>query len=122
MTSEPTEEPSSTPQEPPERQEPAADVTRTPPIETPVQFTRAAALWSALIAGFLITIVLLIFIAQNTESAQFAFLGWRWQLPLGVAILLAAVCGGLLTVAVGTVRIVQLRREAKKNLKALRAK
>jgi uncharacterized integral membrane protein len=86
--------------------------------ESSVKFTRAAALWSALIAGFLILIVLLIFIAQNTESAQFAFLGWHWSLPLGVAILLAAVCGGLLAVAAGTARIFQLRRAAKKNLKA----
>jgi uncharacterized integral membrane protein len=83
-----------------------------------VKFTRAAALWSALIAGFLILIVLLVFIAQNTASAQFAFLGMRWSLPLGVAILLAAVCGGLITVLAGTVRIYQLRRAAKKNLKA----
>jgi uncharacterized integral membrane protein len=37
---------------------------------------------------------------------------------VGVAILLAAVCGGILTFAVGTARIVQLRRAAKKNLKA----
>jgi uncharacterized integral membrane protein len=67
-----------------------------------------------LIAGFLILILLLIFIAQNTASTKFAFFGWRWSLPLGVAILLAAVVGGLLTVAVGTARIVQLRRAAKK--------
>lgn len=85
-----------------------------------VKFTRAAALWSAVIIGLLILIVLLIFIAQNTESAQFAFLGWSWSLPLGVAILGAAVCGGLLTVAVGTVRLFQLRKAAKRNLKAAR--
>ncbi|CAM4363773.1 putative integral membrane protein [Mycobacterium basiliense] len=90
--------------------------------EPPVKFTRAAALWSSLIAGFLILIILLIFIAQNTESTAFAFFGWHWSLPLGVAILLAAVGGGLLTVAVGTARILQLRREAKKShAQALRA-
>jgi uncharacterized integral membrane protein len=93
--------------------QPAADVKE-------VKFTRAAALWSAVIIGLLILIVLLIFIAQNTESAQFAFLGWSWSLPLGVAILGAAVCGGLLTVAVGTVRLFQLRKAAKRNLKAAR--
>ena len=37
---------------------------------------------------------------------------------VGVAILLAAVGGGLLTVLAGTVRMLQLRRAAKKNLKA----
>lgn len=83
------------------------------PPKNPVKFTRAAALWAALISGFLILIVLLIFIAQNTASAQFHFLGWDWSLPLGVAILGAAVCGGLLTVAVGAVRMLQLRRAAK---------
>lgn len=83
-------------------------------------FTRAAAVWTALIVGFLILIVLLIFIAQNTASAQLAFLGWRWSLPLGVAILLAAVGGGLVTVIAGTARIYQLRRAAKKNLEARR--
>jgi uncharacterized integral membrane protein len=89
-----------------------------PPPESAVKFTRTASVWTALTAGFLILIVLLIFITQNTVSAQFAFLGWHWSLPLGVAILLAAVCGGLITVLVGTARIYQLRRAAKKNLAA----
>ena len=107
--------------EPPQQVNPevATPPTRPTPPESSVKFTRAGALWSALIVGFLVLIVLLVFIAQNTESAQFAFLGWRWTLPLGVAILLAAVCGGLLTVTAGTARIVQLRRAAKKNFKAL---
>ncbi|ETW24099.1 membrane protein [Mycobacterium gastri 'Wayne'] len=84
--------------------------------------TRAGALWSSLIAGFLILILLLVFIAQNTASTPFTFLGWHWSLPLGVAILLAAVGGGLLTVAVGTARIIQLRRVAKKtHTQALRS-
>jgi uncharacterized integral membrane protein len=128
MTSDPSVSPdrppgaaSPRPAEPPiasPRQAPPAVSTSAPTPESPVKFTRAAALWSALIVGFLVLIVLLIFIAQNTESAQFAFLGWRWTLPLGVAILLAAVCGGLLTVAAGTVRIFQLRRAAKRSFKA----
>src|SRR5215469_1936357 len=85
------------------------------PVEPAVKFTRAGALWTALIGGFLILIVLLIFVAQNIDSVPFHFFGWHWTLPLGVAILLAAVGGGLLTVAVGTARIVQLRRAAKKH-------
>jgi uncharacterized integral membrane protein len=104
---------------------PAGTPVAAPPPTTPapvpqsaVKFTRAAALWSALIVGFVILIVLLVFIAQNTDSAQFAFLGWHWSLPLGVAILLSAVLGGLIAVLAGTARIVQLRRAAKKNLKA----
>lgn len=81
-----------------------------------VKFTRAAALWTSLIFGFLILIVLLIFITQNTASTSFTFLTWHWNLPLGVAILLAAVCGGLITALVSAARMFQLRRAAKKNL------
>lgn len=94
----------------------AAD--RTPPAVKKVNFTRAAAVWTSVIVGLLILIVLLIFIAQNTESAEFAFLGWHWNLPLGVAILLAAVCGGLIASLAGAARLFQLRRAAKKNYKA----
>jgi uncharacterized integral membrane protein len=103
---------------------PTADPTPpVPPVvtthnEPAVKFTRAAALWSALISGFLTLILLLIFIAQNTASTAFQFLGWHWSLPLGVAFLLAAVGGGLLTVAVGSARIIQLRRAAKKHFAA----
>jgi uncharacterized integral membrane protein len=104
------------PDQPPETTTPAQDNTALP--ESAVKHTRAASLWSSLTAGFLILIVLLIFITQNTASAQFAFLNLRWTLPLGVAILLAAVCGGLITVLAGTARIYQLRRAAKKNLAA----
>jgi uncharacterized integral membrane protein len=86
--------------------------------EPAVKFTRAGALWTSLFVGFLILILLLIFIAQNTTSASFQFFIWHWNLPLGVAILLAAVGGGLLTVAVGTARIVQLRRTAKRHFAA----
>ena len=86
------------------------------PKDPAAKFTRAGALWSALIGGFLVLILLLVFITQNLTSASFAFLGWHWTLPLGVAILLGAVVGGLITVAAGTVRIVQLRHAAKKNL------
>lgn len=99
---------------------PSPDPAGTPaaPETSDVKLTRAGALWSSLILGFLVLIVLLIFIAQNTESTSFAFLTWRWDLPLGVAILLAAVCGGLITAGVSAARMFQLRRVAKKNLQA----
>lgn len=87
-----------------------------PPVDAAAPYTRAAGLWSALILGFLILIVLLTFVTQNTETVQVTFLKWNWTLPLGVSILLAAVGGGLVTVLVGTARIFQLRRAAKKNL------
>ena len=86
--------------------------------ESAVKFTRAAALWSAMIVGFLILILLLVFIMQNMEYTTVHLFAWSWQAPVGVALLLGAIAGGLLTFLVGTARILQLRRAAKKNLKA----
>jgi uncharacterized integral membrane protein len=119
MSSDPSVSPEQPPDLPPQTAAPAERTDAPAPLpESAVKFTRAASLWTSLTAGFLILIVLLVFITQNTGSAQFAFLGWHWSLPLGVAILLAAVCGGLITVLAGTARIYQLRRAAKKNLAA----
>ena len=95
-----------------------ADTPPPPPPQDAVKFTRAAALWSLLIFGFLILILLLVFIMQNTDPTTVNFFAWQASLPVGVAVLLSAVGGGLLTVAVGTARMIQLRRAAKKNLKA----
>ena len=111
-----SQSPASPSQPPPKPSRPPKGGAKS--TEPAIGFTRAGALWTSLIAGFLILILLLIFIAQNTASTPFQFFGWHWSLPLGVAILLAAVGGGLLTVAVGTARIFQLRRAAKKNLLA----
>jgi len=101
---------------PPVSDAPATDKQSPAVHAEEVKFTRAAALWVSLILGFLILIVLLIFIAQNTASTAFTFLNWHWNLPLGVAILLAAVAGGLITALVSAARMFQLRRAAKKNL------
>lgn len=119
MTSDPSASPHKRPPTTPAPAQvpPVGAATSTPES---ARFTRAAALWTALTVGMLILILLLIFIAQNTESARFNFFGAHWNLPLGVAILLAAVCGGLVTVLAGTARIYQLRRAAKKDLLARR--
>ena len=109
-------DPSVSPEQPPEASAPVPE-TLPPPV-TAVKFTRTASVWSALIVGFLILIVLLIFITQNLSDAPVTFFGWHWTLPLGVQLLLAAICGGMVTVAAGTARIFQLRRAAKKNLAA----
>jgi uncharacterized integral membrane protein len=106
---------SASPEKRPPTTAPPAQVPPTASAPESVVFTRAAALWSALTVGFLILIVLLFFITQNTNSADFAFLGWHWSLPLGVAILMAAVSGGLITVLAGALRMYQLRRVAKKH-------
>ncbi|SEA75404.1 Uncharacterized integral membrane protein [Mycobacterium sp. 283mftsu] len=83
-----------------------------------VKFTRTAALWTALVLGFLILILLLVFVIQNGDDVTLRLFGWQLTIQKGVAILLAAVAGGLLTFAVASIRILQLRLAARKNLKA----
>ncbi len=99
-------EPSMTPEpipSPAARPEPAA-----PPA------TKTGIAFSALIAGAIVLIVLLVFILENTASVRISFFGASGQLPLGVALLLAAIGGALLTGIVGAARIVQLRRHVKR--------
>ena len=107
------------PDQPPGAAEAAATPARwTPSAQRPksaLGFTRIAAFWWALTAGVIFLLILLIFIAQNTNSVAMHFLGWDWSLPIGVAFLLSAVCGAVITVLAGAARIVQLRRAAKKN-------
>jgi uncharacterized integral membrane protein len=109
-------DPSVSPEQQPAASAPVPETV--PPPETAVKFTRTASVWSSLIVGFLILIVLLVFITQNLSDAPVHFFGWHWTLPLGVQVLLAAISGGLVTVLAGTARIFQLRRAAKKNLAA----
>jgi uncharacterized integral membrane protein len=91
---------------------------RTVPPKSAVKFTRTAATWWALAVGALVLIILLVFIAQNTNSIAIHFLGFQWSSPIGVTFLLAAVGGAVITLLAGTARMFQLRRAAKHNLKA----
>jgi uncharacterized integral membrane protein len=71
--------------------------------------SRAGGLWVAAIAFALVLLLLMVFILQNGQAAHVYFLGAHGELPMGVALLLAAIFGVLLVALPGTVRIVQLR-------------
>ena len=110
----PKQPPHSTPAVP---AEPPPAPSEPPPQESALKFTRTAAVWWALAVGLLILIVLLVFIAQNTDSITIHFLSWQWSSPLGIALLLAAVDGALIAVLASSARMIQLGRAAKKSLK-----
>ena len=59
-------------------------------------------------------IYLLIFILQNNVPVQINFLGLSGTLPTGVALLFAAIAGLLLGAIPGSMRILQLRRAARR--------
>lgn len=75
---------------------------------------RLGSAWIGLVLGALVTILLLIFIAQNTVSTEVQYLGLQFALPLGVLILFAAIAGALIMALFAGFRILQLRMRARK--------
>src|SRR5690625_6054021 len=61
-----------------------------------------------MIQGAIVLILLLIFIIQNNVPTRFEYFTAQFQLPLGVAMLLAAIAGALVMALVGSVRMVQM--------------
>jgi uncharacterized integral membrane protein len=65
-----------------------------------------------------VLLLLLIFILENGGRVDVAFFGAHGHLPLGVALLLAAVLGVLMVVIPGSARIIQLRMTARRHRSA----
>jgi uncharacterized integral membrane protein len=53
---------------------------------------------------------ILVFVLQNLRSSKVRFVSLSGTLPLGVALLAAVTLGALLVLALGSVRILQLRK------------
>ena len=96
--------PETTPQAPPQ-----------PPPQHRIKRTRTGGIWVAVAFFAVILLLLLIFILQNGQKVDISYMGMHGHLPLGVALLLAAVCGVLLVVLAGTARIGQLRATARRH-------
>ena len=128
--------PSATPEQPVPVTEPPAEAARpAPPAPSqaaPTQaapsraaapslkpkHTRISGLWVAVGFFAVILLLLLIFILQNSRTVDVSYMGAHGHLPLGVALLLAAVCGVLLVVLAGAARISQLRTVARRHRRA----
>jgi uncharacterized integral membrane protein len=85
------------------------------PVQLPthrVKRTRMGGLWVAAAGSALVLLLLLIFILENGQRVSISYFGAHGHMPLGVALLLAAVLGVLLVVIPGTGRIIQLRMAA----------
>ena len=61
-------------------------------------------------AAALFLVVLIVFMLQNTRSIEVTFLWMHGNLPLAMALLVAAVGAAIVTMTVGAARITQLRR------------
>jgi uncharacterized integral membrane protein len=80
-----------------------------------IRRTRAGGVWVALAVSAVVLILLLIFILENLKRADISLFGAHVDLPIGVALLLAAAAGALIVVIPGTARIVQLRMTARRH-------
>lgn len=80
-----------------------------------IKRTRTGGIWVAAALFALVLLLLLIFILENGHQVSISYFGAHGHLPLGVALLLAAVIGVLLVVLPGTGRIIQLRAAARRH-------
>jgi uncharacterized integral membrane protein len=94
---------------------PRVNESREVPGQHVVRRTRIGGWWVASALFAVVLLLLLIFILENSQRVDISFFGAHGHLPLGVALLLAAVLGILLVVIPGTARIVQLRMVARRH-------
>lgn len=88
--------------------EPDSDGPETPTPSAP-RLTRASAVWVATGASLVLLIFLIVFMLQNSAKVGLHFLGMFGTIPLGMALLIAAVGGGVLVGIAGMARVTQLR-------------
>jgi uncharacterized integral membrane protein len=89
---------------------PTADLKRSRRVPR----TRTGAAWVGLTAAALIAVALIVFLAQNTRTTEISFLWMTARTSLAIALLIAAVGSVLITLILGTARITQLRRLARR--------
>ncbi|MFC7497147.1 MULTISPECIES: LapA family protein [unclassified Nocardioides] len=97
-------------------QTPEPEVTEpTPRPKDPLRRSRTSGAWTAVIIAAVLLVLLVTFIAQNTDDVHISFLGWDGTVPLAVALLIASAAGVVITAVVGTLRIWQLRRRVRRD-------
>jgi len=72
--------------------------------------TRASRMWVRTLPALLVVALILVFVFQNLQHARVHFLSFSGSLPIALALLGAAALGALAMLALGSVRILQLRK------------
>lgn len=96
---------------------PASDVPFGQSAEAPASPGRSR-LGSTLVAstiGMLLALAMVVFALQNDIRQAYEFLWFDFTLPDGIAMLLAAICGGLVVALLGLARVLQLRLAARRH-------
>src|SRR5512132_400332 len=110
----------------PEQPSPDAPVPPEPEVVAPasaqptlpqhtVEPTRTSMVWTMVGTGVVLLAAILVFILQNGQRVRVRFLTVDGTLPLGVALLFAALLGALLVLVAGAARVLQLRVVARRH-------
>ncbi|WZH52380.1 MAG: LapA family protein [Nocardioides alkalitolerans] len=110
----PAGDPAVPPTAPPPPPPPPKDAER--PHDDPLRGSRTSGLWIGAVALGVLLLLLVVFIAQNTEQTTVRFFGFEGRAPLAVSLLIATAAGILLTAIAGSLRIWQLRRRTRKEV------
>ncbi len=86
--------------------------------EMRVTRTRTGSALVATVLGLILALLMLVFVLQNGDRQQYEFLWTDFSLPAGIAMLFAAIVGGLVVALIGLGRIVQIRLAARRHRKA----
>jgi uncharacterized integral membrane protein len=83
--------------------------------EHTIEPTRTSMVWTMVGIGVVLLVSILVFILQNSQRVRMQFLMVNGTLPLGVALLFAALLGALLVLVAGAARVLQLRVVARRH-------
>jgi uncharacterized integral membrane protein len=88
-----------------------------PPPQKAAKQSRVNSTWVVLALFAVVLLLLLVFILENSKSVDIGYFGAHGHVPLGVALLLAAVLGILLVILAWLARGVRVRATAHKHRK-----
>jgi len=80
----------------------------------PLRGSRTSTTWVVVSLLVVFLLLLVVFIAQNTQNVEVSFFGWSGEPPLSVALLIAATVGMVIAATAGALRILQLRRRVRR--------
>ncbi len=109
-----TTEPSQPADEPDASPSPQPVAESASPEAPPNRLTRASAAWVATGAALVLLTLLIVFILQNQDDVEIKLFGFEGTIPVGMALLIAAVTGGGLVAVAGVARVLQLRRDVRR--------
>lgn len=89
---------------------PVEEGTKPAAASEVILLTRTSKAWIGLLPALVVLAVILVFVFQNSKDVKVSLFTFSGTFPLSVALLGAVILGALMTLALGSVRIFQLRK------------